>query len=61
MQQIGNVAQDEMMRTFNMGLGMLVVVPAAQLKKAQAILRRANERYYIVGRIVKGERKVQYV
>ncbi|MBS1813689.1 MAG: phosphoribosylformylglycinamidine cyclo-ligase [Acidobacteria bacterium] len=61
MQQIGNVAQDEMMRTFNMGLGMLVVVPAAQLKKAQAILRRANERYHIIGRIVKGERKVQYV
>jgi len=32
------------MRTFNMGIGMIVVVPAEQVKKAKAVLNRANER-----------------
>jgi len=60
MQKLGNVPHDEMMRTFNMGLGMLLVVPAKKFKKAQTVLDRAGEKYYAVGRIVKGERKVSY-
>ena len=60
MRQIGNVEQDEMLRTFNMGIGLIVVVPADKVKKAKAILNRANERHYIIGRITKGERKVTY-
>jgi phosphoribosylformylglycinamidine cyclo-ligase len=60
LQQLGNVPQDEMLRTFNMGLGMLLVVPSARFKKAQTVLERAGERAYTVGRIVKGERKVIY-
>ena len=60
LQQIGNVEKEEMLRTFNMGLGMLVVVPAKKFKKAQTILDRAGEKFYSVGRIVKGERKVIY-
>jgi phosphoribosylformylglycinamidine cyclo-ligase len=60
MQQLGNVPHDDMMRTFNMGLGMLLVVPAKKFKKAQTVLDRAGEKFYAVGRIVKGERKVSY-
>ncbi len=60
LQQIGNVAQDEMLRTFNMGIGLIVVVPAEKVKKAKAVLNRANERHCIIGRIVRGERKVTY-
>lgn len=60
LQKLGNVAQDEMMRTFNMGLGMLLLVPAKKFKKAQTLLDRAGEKHYSVGRIVKGERKVLY-
>lgn len=60
LQKLGNVEQDEMMRTFNMGIGMIVVVPAEKLKKAKAVLNRANERHHIIGRIVRGERKVSY-
>jgi phosphoribosylformylglycinamidine cyclo-ligase len=59
-QQLGNVPQDEMLRTFNMGLGMLLVVPSKKFKKAQTVLERAGEKAYTVGRIVKGERKVMY-
>ncbi|MBV8477742.1 MAG: phosphoribosylformylglycinamidine cyclo-ligase [Acidobacteria bacterium] len=60
LQKLGNVPQDEMLRTFNMGLGMLLVVPAAKFKKAQSLLERAGEKAFTVGRIVKGERKVMY-
>jgi phosphoribosylformylglycinamidine cyclo-ligase len=60
LQQLGNVAQDEMLRTFNMGLGMLLVVPTAKFKKAQTVLDRVGEKAYTIGRIVKGERKVSY-
>ena len=60
LQQLGNVDQEEMLRTFNMGLGMLVVIPADKFKKAQTLLDRAGEKAFTVGRIVKGERKVQY-
>ena len=60
LQQLGNVAQDEMLRTFNMGIGLIVVVPAEKVKKAKAVLNRANERHHIIGRIVRGERRVSY-
>ena len=60
LQQLGNVSQDEMLRTFNMGLGMLLVVPSAKFKKAQSVLERVGEKAYTIGRIVKGERKVTY-
>ena len=60
LQHLGNVEKEEMLRTFNMGLGMLVVVPAKKFKKAQTLLDRTGEKFYSVGRIVKGERKVIY-
>ena len=59
-QKLGNVPHDEMMRTFNMGIGMVLVVPAKKFKKAESVLDRAGEKYYHMGRIVKGERKVSY-
>jgi phosphoribosylformylglycinamidine cyclo-ligase len=60
LQQLGAVEQDEMLRTFNMGIGLIVVVPADHVKKAKAILNRANERHCIIGRIVRGDRRVTY-
>jgi phosphoribosylformylglycinamidine cyclo-ligase len=60
LQTLGNVPQEEMLRTFNMGVGMLLVVPSKKFKKAQTVLERVGEKAYTVGRIVKGERKVLY-
>jgi phosphoribosylformylglycinamidine cyclo-ligase len=61
LQHLGNVDRDEMFRTFNMGLGLIAVIPAEQVKKVKAILNRANERHCLIGRIVtKGTRKVVY-
>jgi phosphoribosylformylglycinamidine cyclo-ligase len=60
LQKLGNVPQDEMLRTFNMGIGMLLVIPGKKFKKAQSVLERAGEKAHTVGRIVKGDRKVMY-
>ena len=57
---LGSVDRDEMFRTFNMGIGLIAVIPAEKLKKAKAILNRANERHCVIGRVVRGERKVSY-
>lgn len=60
LQKLGNVDQEEMLRTFNMGIGMILVVPANKFKRVQTILDRVNEKGYTIGRIVKGDRKVVY-
>ena len=60
LRNLGNVPQEEMLRTFNMGMGMLLVIPSEKFKKAQTVLERVGEKAYTIGRIVKGERKVTY-
>jgi len=60
LQQLGSVDRDEMLRTFNMGVGMIAVVPAEKLAKARLVLNRSNERFFVMGRVAKGERKVMY-
>jgi phosphoribosylformylglycinamidine cyclo-ligase len=60
LQQLGNVEQDEMLRTFNMGIGLIAVVPAERFKRCKSMLDRAGEKAYVIGRIVKGDRRVVY-
>jgi phosphoribosylformylglycinamidine cyclo-ligase len=51
LQQQGNVEQEEMYRTFNCGIGMIVVVPAAQREDAISILTAEGEDAWHVGNI----------
>ncbi len=61
LRELGQVTQEEMMRTFNMGIGLIAAIPAAKFTRARALLDRAEEKFYVIGRIVKGERRrVQY-
>src|SRR5579885_1662796 len=60
LRELGNVPQDEMLRTFNMGIGMVCVVSAEKFKRVKAALERASEKFYVIGRTVKGDRKVIY-
>jgi phosphoribosylformylglycinamidine cyclo-ligase len=60
LQKLGNIEQAEMMRTFNMGIGMILVVPSKKFKKVMTLLDRIGEKGYTIGRIVKGERTVSY-
>ncbi|MFP5205033.1 MAG: phosphoribosylformylglycinamidine cyclo-ligase [Acidobacteriota bacterium] len=60
LRDLGQVSQEEMLRTFNMGIGLIAAIPAAKFPKAKNLLDRAEEKFYVIGRIVKGERRVQY-
>jgi phosphoribosylformylglycinamidine cyclo-ligase len=56
LQALGQVPHDEMMRTFNMGIGLIVVVPADKFRKAQGVLSRAEEKFHVIGRIIKADK-----
>ena len=53
--EAGGVADDEMVRVFNLGLGMLAVVPDGEVSGALASLAAAGHAAYEVGRIVDGD------
>jgi phosphoribosylformylglycinamidine cyclo-ligase len=53
LQAIGAITDEEMFGTFNMGVGMVALVPPDLLKKARTTLTRLNERSMIIGRVVK--------
>jgi phosphoribosylformylglycinamidine cyclo-ligase len=61
LQRAGRVDRAEMDRTFNMGVGMIVVVGTDDLAALEDELDRAGERHSRIGEIVAGEREVVYV
>ena len=54
----GGIPQRDMFNTFNMGVGMSVVVPEAEAQTALEILTANGEDAYVIGTIVPGEDKV---
>ena len=56
--ETGNIPERDMFNTFNMGVGMSVIVPAAQATEALDILTAQGEQPYVIGTIVKNEEKV---
>jgi len=55
MQEKGNIAQEEMFSTFNMGLGMIMIVEEENANKVIKALEEAGETASIVGKVIKGE------
>ncbi len=60
-QACGNVEEKEMYRTFNMGIGMIVVVAPEDADRAMGILNAAGETTYRIGHIAAGEKGVDMV
>ena len=54
----GNIPERDMFNTYNMGVGMSVVVPKAEVKKALEILTEMGEDAYVIGEIIKGDEGV---
>ena len=54
----GNIPERDMFNTYNMGVGMSVVVPAAEAETALEILRANGEDAYVIGEIVESGDKV---
>ena len=54
----GNIPERDMFNTYNMGVGMSIVVPAAEVEKALEILRANGETAYVIGEIITSDEKV---
>ena len=58
LQKVGNISEHDMFNTFNMGVGMSVVVAKEDVDEALRILRENGEDAYVVGEIISGDKKV---
>ena len=58
MQKTGNIEEEMMYSTFNMGLGMIIAVDPADVDKAMEAIKAAGDTAYIVGNIKAGEKGV---
>ena len=57
----GNIPERDMYNTFNMGIGMIMAVPAEQADAAMAALAEAGEKAYVIGKVVAGADGVELV
>ena len=58
LQKVGNIDERDMFNTFNMGVGMTVIVSKEDVDKTLSILKTAGEDAYVLGEIVKGDEGV---
>ena len=54
----GNIPERDMFNTYNMGVGMSIIVPAEQVEKSLEILSANGETAYVIGEIVTSDEKV---
>ncbi len=57
----GRISERDMFNTFNMGVGMSIVVSKEDEGEALRILNEAGEEAYVIGKIVKSDRKIEVV
>jgi phosphoribosylformylglycinamidine cyclo-ligase len=60
LRKIGNIPEQDWRRTFNLGIGMILVVSKRDLPEAAKVLKKLRERWYQIGEVVRGD-GVQYV
>ena len=56
--EVGNIPERDMFNTYNMGVGMSVVVPAEQAQKAMDVLKANGQDCYLIGEIVESDEKI---
>ncbi len=61
LQKTGNIPERDMYNTYNMGVGMSLVVPKNDAQKALDILNANGEDAYIIGKIVKSDTKITII
>ena len=61
MAKVGNVDEQMMYNTYNMGLGMIVAVDPADVDKTMEAMKSAGDTPYVVGKIIDGEKGVDLV
>ena len=56
--EVGNIPERDMFNTYNMGVGLSVVVPAEQAQKAMDVLKANGQDCYLIGEIVESDEKI---
>ena len=56
--KVGNIPERDMYNTYNMGVGMSVVVPAAEAEKAMEVLKANGQNCYLIGDIIESDEKI---
>jgi phosphoribosylformylglycinamidine cyclo-ligase len=54
MQELGQIAEQEMFRTFNMGIGYVFIVPQQERELALSLLQEAGEKPLLIGEVISG-------
>jgi phosphoribosylformylglycinamidine cyclo-ligase len=61
MQRTGNIEESEMFRTFNMGIGMVMICPAVNVESIKETLHSLDKACYTIGSVYSGSRQVRIV
>lgn len=61
LQRIGNVSEDEMYRTFNMGVGMVIVCAPHQVSRIVDQVKQGGEQCYELGEVTRGNKTVSFM
>ena len=58
LKSFGNISDEEMLRTFNLGVGMAIIVPQSNVNEVLNNIRESGVNANVIGRVVKGSGKV---
>jgi phosphoribosylaminoimidazole (AIR) synthetase len=61
MRKIGDVPREDMLRAFNLGIGMVVIAAPKSLQFIEDQFTCARQEFYVIGEIVNGSGKVRFV
>lgn len=57
-QERGNIPERDMYNTFNMGIGMAIIVPENEVEKSLKLLKDAGEEAYVIGDVIDGNKEI---
>lgn len=55
----GNIPERDMYNTFNMGIGMAIIIPEDEKENALEILKQEGESAYVIGKVIKGNKEIK--
>lgn len=60
-QKLGDIPTHDMYNTFNMGIGMAIIVPESEVQKALQILKDCGEEAYLIGEVISGNKEINII